>query len=76
MRTYEDILLLAAELVAAADMYAEEKDDIMALCLTAGELRGLVWAGEPVNSQRMADALADADFRKSMYPLLAGIEVW
>lgn len=50
MYTYEDIQLLAAELVATADLHCD-KDDAISLCLSAGVLRGLMWAGEPVESK-------------------------
>lgn len=49
MYTYEDIELLAAELVGYSDLYAS-KDDAITLCLQAGMLRGLMDGGEPINS--------------------------
>jgi hypothetical protein len=59
MYTYEDVLLLAGELVAHADLYSD-KDDAMDLCLHAGKLRGMVAAGEPINSGQFADVIDEA----------------
>ena len=52
MRTYEHIQLVAAELVGYADLHAD-KDLAISMCLQAGFLRGLVYAGEPVDSNLM-----------------------
>lgn len=59
MYTYEDVLLLAGELVATADLYSG-KEDAMDLCLQAGKLRGLVAAGEPINSNQFATEIDEA----------------
>jgi len=58
--TYEDIDLLAGECVAFADLRASDKDAVMSLCLFAGKLRGLAYAGEPVNSHEMTTLYASA----------------
>lgn len=52
MITYEEVLFLAGKLVAFADLHAPSRDDVIDLCLRAGYLRGLVDAGEPVDSHR------------------------
>lgn len=58
--TYEDIDLLAGECVAFADLRATDKDAIMSLCLFAGKLRGLAYAGEPVGSHEMTTLYTSA----------------
>lgn len=61
MYTYEEALLLAGKLVAFADLYASDRDTIIDLCLRAGTIRGLVNAGEPVDSHRFESTIDAAE---------------
>lgn len=67
MYTYEDIELLAAELVATADLHTDDKDHIIEMCLLAGEMRGLTKAGAPVNTQSMDDLIDTGFFWLGQY---------
>lgn len=59
--TYEDATLLAGELVAVAELNTEIHPDERAnLYLLAGTLRGLIMAGEPINSPLMRRYLKQA----------------
>lgn len=62
MYTYEDIELLAARLVATADLDTDDKNFAIDLCLLAGEMRGALRAGEPVNSEYMEDLVYRGNF--------------
>lgn len=64
--TYDDVLLLAGELVGLASSDQTERGFALDLCLQAGKLRGMVAAGEPINSDFMADEI---DFAFSLYAI-------
>lgn len=58
--SYEQLLLTAAECVAAA-YQALETEEVMDLCLAAGKLRGLCCALAPTNGRAVSDTVRDAN---------------
>lgn len=58
--TYEDLWLLAGQLVARAEMRPND-DKARSMYLLAGFIRGLVTAGEPVNSALTRRAVVNAE---------------